>query len=347
MAILSNSNPTLLDLAARFGPDGKVMTNIAELLSQTNEVLQDMVMVECNSGQEHKGIIRTGLPKIYWRKYNQGVPSSKSTTAPITATCAMMEHYFQIDKDLVEINSNKEAFLASEESSVVEAMGQEQVNTLFYGSKREADKYVGFAETYSSLAAGNGANILDGGGAANANTSIYLISWGENSVFGLYPKGSTAGLKREFLGEVTNTEVDGTQTLMHQVLRTRHSWKNGLMIKDWRHVVRIANLDTAVFAGMTGTQSPKVADVNYATNIVHLMARAIDRIPSLRSGRLAFYANRSVLSLLRRMAMERNIYAVTMEAGLNAFGQKISNISFSGIPVRMVDALKNNETRVV
>lgn len=346
MAVLSNTNPTLADLAARLGPDGKVSQAIAEMLAQTNEVLQDQVMVECNSGQMHKAIIRTGLPSVFWRAYNKGVPSSKSTTAPVEATCAMMEHFFEIDADLANINDNKEAFLLSEESAAIEAMGQEQVNTLFYGSKKDANKYVGLADTYSSMSAGNGTNILDGGGTASANTSIYLVNWGENSVFGIYPKGSMAGLQREKIGLETKTEWDGTQNLMHRVIRIHHSWKNGLMVKDWRHVVRIANLDTAVFAGMTGTQSPAQASVDYAHNIVHLMARAIDRIPTYGAGRLAFYANRSVLSLLRRMAMERNLYAVTMEKGLNAFGRSISNVEFMGIPVRMVDALRNNESKV-
>lgn len=347
MPVLANSNPTLIDIAASFGSDGKVEKTVAELLSQTNEVLQDMVLVECNSGQQHKAVLRTGLPKVFWRSYNQGVPASKSTTTPFTASCSMMEHYFEVDADLVNINNNKEAFLLSQEKAIVEAMGQEQANTLFYGSKNDGNRYVGFAESYSSLAAGNGSNILNGGGAGNTNTSVWLVGWGDNTVYGIYPKGSKSGLQRDFLGKVTKTEFDNNQSLMHEVIRTRHSWHHGLMIADWRYVVRIANLETAEFAAMAGTQDPRPADVDYAHNIVHLMARAIHHIPHLRMGRLAFYANRSVHSLLTRMSMERNNYVLTMEKGLGAFGQPMVNMSFMGIPIRLVDVLRNNEATVV
>ena len=346
MAILTNSNPTLADLASRFGPDGKILKGVVELLSQSNDILQDMVMVECNDGQQHKAITRTGLPPVYWRAYNQGIPSSKSTTAPITAACGMMEYYSEVDVDLVAINNNKEEFLLSEESAAAEAMSQEQANTLIYGSKKDANRYVGLAELYSSTTSGVGTNILDGGGTGSTNTSIYLVSWGENSVFCIYPKGSKAGLIREYQGQKTLTEFVSGTTVHHEVLRTRMQWKNGLMVKDWRHVVRIANLKTDDFAGMTGTQSPAQASVDYAHNIVHLMLRAIHRIPSLRSGRMAFYANRSVHSLLARMAMERNTYAVTLDKGVGMFGQPIVNMNFMGIPVRLVDAIKNTEAKV-
>ena len=47
MTTLSTISPTLLDLAKRLDPDGKIAT-IVELLAQTNEVLADMPWVEAN-----------------------------------------------------------------------------------------------------------------------------------------------------------------------------------------------------------------------------------------------------------------------------------------------------------
>ena len=34
-------------------------------------------MVESNEPTSHQVTVRTGLPAVYWRAYNQGVPSSK------------------------------------------------------------------------------------------------------------------------------------------------------------------------------------------------------------------------------------------------------------------------------
>ena len=56
-------------------------TAIIELLSQTNEILDDMLVVEGNLPTGHQTTIRTGLPQATWRLLNQGVQPGKSTTA--------------------------------------------------------------------------------------------------------------------------------------------------------------------------------------------------------------------------------------------------------------------------
>jgi hypothetical protein len=83
------------------GPDGKI-DPIAELLSQQNEILEDVVFKEANQPTSHFVTVRTGLPSVYWRAYNQGVPSSKSHTAQITEPCAMLEARSHIDAKLLD-----------------------------------------------------------------------------------------------------------------------------------------------------------------------------------------------------------------------------------------------------
>ena len=79
MSTLTATNPTLLDVAKRVDPNGSV-ADIVEILNETNEILQDMTVLEANDGTGHKTTIRTGLPSSAWRKLNYGVPASKSTT---------------------------------------------------------------------------------------------------------------------------------------------------------------------------------------------------------------------------------------------------------------------------
>lgn len=61
-AILSNTALTYADWAKRMD-DGYKVARIIELLSQTNEILEDMMVVEGNSPTGHKTTVRTGLPK--------------------------------------------------------------------------------------------------------------------------------------------------------------------------------------------------------------------------------------------------------------------------------------------
>ena len=83
MAILGTlGKVTLLDIAKSMDPDGRV-ADVAELLTQSNEILYDMPWMEGNMPTGHKGTIRTGLPSSVWRQMYQGVPPSKSVRAQI------------------------------------------------------------------------------------------------------------------------------------------------------------------------------------------------------------------------------------------------------------------------
>ncbi len=342
MATLNSGVLTLADWAKRLDPEGKTETKIAELLSQSNEILEDAVFVEGNLPTGHRVTIRTGLPTVYWRSLNMGVPRSKSTTAQVDESVGMLEAYSPVDKDLVELNGNTAAFRQSEDAAFIEAMNQAQAQTLFYGNPAtDPRQYLGLAARYGTISgAGNAKNILDAGGTGSANTSIYLVVWGENTAFCTFPKGSKAGLLTEDDGILT---VYDSSNNPYKAYQSHYQWKNGLVVKDWRYVVRICNIDTATFAAMSGTQ----ATTAVATNILHMMLRAVDRIPNLSMGRAAFYMNRSVYSLLRRLAMEKSVNSLALEAGADQFGNATRWTSFEGIPLRKVDQLLNTEARVV
>ena len=92
MATLASGALTLADWAKRLDPDGKVPV-VAELLSQSNEILEDAVFMEGNLPTGHRTVIRTGLPTAYWRSINQGIPTSKSTTVQVDESVGMLESY--------------------------------------------------------------------------------------------------------------------------------------------------------------------------------------------------------------------------------------------------------------
>jgi hypothetical protein len=338
MATLATGQLTLADWSKRIGPDGKI-DPIAELLSQTNEVLEDIVFKEANQPTSHVVAVRTGLPAVYWRAYNQGVPSSKSTTAQVTEPCAMMEARSHIDAKLLQLNGNSAAFRLSEESAFIEAMGQEMTGKLFNGNVGSDMKtFSGLATRYSSTTAGNGSNVILGGGVGSDNASMYLVVWGEQTVFCPFPKGSRAGLQSRDLGEESVQDATGG---WYQAARSLFQWDGGLVVKDWRYVVRIANIDVSDWVGVTGTQAPTAA-----TNLIKLMMRAIARIPNFSMGRAAFYCNRSLQEGLMIQALEKSQNALGVKEALNQFGTNMRQLTFQGIPVRAVDQLSIAETLI-
>ena len=338
MATLSTSNLTLADWAKRSDPDGRVPI-VAELLSQSNEILDDCVFKEGNLPTGERVVIRTGLPGVYWRALNQGIPSTKSTTAQIDEACGILEARSEVDKDLAMLNGNTAQFRLSEDTAFLEAMNQTQAETLFYGNPgTDPKKFLGLAPRYSDLSADNSVNILSAGGSGSDNSSVYLVVWGDNTVYCPFPKGSKAGLTHEDLGEQTVYNSDGTRL---QAFATRYQWKNGLVVKDWRYVVRICNIDVSDLIGQSSTQASTAS-----TALIKLMARALYRIPNMAMGRAAFYMNRTVHSGMAISALDKSQSVLAIQEGLSQFGSAQSYLSFLGVPLRRVEALLNTESVV-
>jgi hypothetical protein len=334
MATLATGALTLADWAKRLDPDGKVPA-VAELLSQSNEILEDAVFQEGNLPTGHRVIIRTGLPTAYWRSINQGIPTSKSTTAQVDESIGMLEAYAKVDKDLALLNGNTNAFRLSEDSAFLEAMNQAQAQTLLYGNPAtDPRQYLGLAPRYGAISgAGNAQNVLDAGGVSTNNTSIYLVVWGDNTTFCTFPKGSKAGLAHDDQGELVVYDANSNP---YQAFQTHYQWKNGLVVKDWRYVVRICNINTANLVAESA-----------AADLIKLMSRALDRIPNLGMGRPAFYMNRTVYSMLRIQALNKSQNVLDINSGLNQFGTPTSWNTFEGVPLRRVDQILNTEARVV
>jgi hypothetical protein len=332
MAALSTAALTLADWAKRLDPDGKVPT-IVELLSQTNEILMDMRWIEGNLPTGHRTTVRTGLPTVAWRLLNAGVTPSKSTTAQIDEQAGMLEAWSEVDKDLALLNGNLSSFRLSEARAFIEAMNQEFAQTLFYGNSGLApEEFTGLAARYSSLTATNGRNVLNGGGAGSDNSSIYLICWSDQSCMGIFPKGSKAGLIHDDYGEVTIEVTAGVAGQRMRALQERWQWKAGVALKDWRYVVRIANIDISNLVAKSS-----------AADLTELMIKAIHRIPTLALGKCAFYMNRTVFEFLD---IQRR------DDVLSGGGIKYENVdgmtraTFRGIPIAKCDALLETEATV-
>lgn len=332
MATLSSNALTLADWAKRLDPEGKV-PSIVELLAQNNEILADMQWIEGNLPTGHRTTVRTGLPTVAWRLLNQGVQPSKSVTAQVDESCGMLEAWSEVDKDLAMLNGNTAAFRLSEAQAFIESMNQEMGQTVFYGNSGLApEEFNGLSVRYSSLSAANGQNIINAGGAGSDNTSIWLICWGQQTVHGVFPKGSKAGLIHEDLGEVTVETSAGIAGTRLRAYQDHWQWKCGLALKDWRYAVRIANIDVSNLVAKSS-----------AADLIENMIKAIHRIPSLGMGKCAFYMNRTVKQMLdiqRRDDVQTGGSLVYNDVD----GKLIP--SFRGIPIRTCDAILETEAAV-
>jgi hypothetical protein len=230
----------------------------------------------------------------------------------------------------------------------IEAMNQKMATGMFYGNPATDPKeFLGLAPRYSSLGAGNGQNVISASSeAGSTKTSAWLTCWSDQTVFCPFPKGSNAGLLQEDLGRQTSFDVvGGASGTRMEVFAERFQWKSGLVVKDWRYAVRIANIETD-----GGTDSITVLDTKMSAgnvnNLLHLMTKAIARIPNTSMGRMVFYMNRTVFTGLMRLALEKSSSALSISDAVTQFGTNQSMLSFLGIPIRQCDAIINTEAVV-
>jgi hypothetical protein len=320
---------TLLDLSKRMDANDKI-AKIIEVLNKSNEIIQDALFVEGNLPTGHKTTVRAGLPTATWRKLNYGVQPTKSVTTQVTDTCGMLENYSQVDKALVDLANNKADFRFSEDLAFIEGMNQQFADTLIYGDTSvNPERFVGIAPRYSSLSAASGANIVSGGGSS-ALTSIYLVCWGPNTVHCIYPKGSQAGLLTEDKGQQTLIDAAGG---LYEGYRTHYKWDVGFTVRDWRYIVRIANIDSSALTKNAAS----------GADLIDLIAQAIELLPvaAQSSCTPVLYCGQKVRSFLRRQINNKsNVWLDQAEVG----GQTV--LRFGGIPVRRVDSITITETQV-
>jgi hypothetical protein len=147
----------------------------------------------------------------------------------------------------------------------------------------------------------------------------------------IYPKGTQAGLKHKDLGEQTETDANGGK---RQVLTTHYTWDVGVALRDWRHIVRIANIDvsslaTAGEAGYTGA------------NLINLLIKGLHKLENLKGGKIAIYCNRDVMTAIDLLAANKdNVYLTQKDFG----GQMVT--MFRGFPFRLCEAILSTEAAV-
>lgn len=323
----TNGFATLLDIAKRLDPNGTI-AQIAETLTTDCPLLADMPWVEANGPDGHLITTRSALPSLTWRKYNQGVLPTKSQTSQFTETCGMLDGISKVDVKLAKRNGNEKAFRASEDLSFVSSYKRTLETAFFYSSqKTDPTQITGLSPRLDALSGiPYSSQVLPFGAAAgNDSASVWLVGWGPKKVYGIYPKGSQAGLAMKDMGpELVDDGV--TTGAQFEAYRSKFNWDCGFAVEDARYLVRLANIDDDVLAETGNALILKLAEMT-------------EQIQSLDDCRPVFYMNRRIRSFLRRQAIDTTKNSTL---SFDTVGGK-PVLSFSGIPIHRTDALLNTE----
>lgn len=342
MAVLGQQLHTIADLTARLDPDGKI-ASIGEWLSQTNEWMGFLRFKEGNLPTGERTTVRTGLPTVYYRGYNQGIDPSKSRVAQIDEGAALLEGRSAVDRELAKAHGDVGEYRLTEAGAFFESMTQTHATTSFYGNAAASPKeFTGLAPRYNSLSGSTADQIISAGGSGSDNASIWLIVTGPMGVMGIYPKGTKAGITHIDVTGSTGVADDGVDVGQYYsdadgkeflALIDQYNLYTGLSVKDPRKVVRIANIDRSLLT----------VDYSTGARLQMLMVDALNRVDGLDAPghSAAWFMDRNTRSFLERQLLDdKNPYLGYDQVD----GQR--QVSFGGVPIKRLDALRVNEATV-
>ncbi|MEM4167945.1 MAG: hypothetical protein QXW98_05835 [Candidatus Caldarchaeum sp.] len=313
---------TLLEIARRMDPNGEAAA-IAEVLTRTNEILQDAVWRPANGQFANKTVRRAALPTGQWRRFNAGVTPSSTQTIEVWDTMGMLEDYLNVDAQLAKAHpGGAKAYRQEEAVAFLEGMSQTLAATIIYGDVTATpERFQGLAPRLNAV---NGINVVSAGGSGSDVTSIYIVQWGPTKVHMIYPPyDKTMGIEHRDLGEVTMVNSDGT---MYQVYRDHFRITCGLVVRDPRCIARVANIESA---GSTFDED--------------LLITVLNRMPN--SGRGAvIYVNPTVRTLMEIALKDKTNVNFSAARGEGLAGEPV--LYFRGCPVRTVEAILNTETAI-
>ncbi len=320
-------------LAARMSHNNEII-DVAEVLNETNDVIQDAVVQRANDITSHVVARRTALPTPTWVKVGNGWNPSVGTLQQARETIGQLKARFQAPEDVMRLQPNPAKYRMQQERAYIEAMGQEFANTLVNGSTTAGppEEFDGLLARYNTLSTDDATLVKNNGassGGGSSLTSIWFIQWRPGGAYLIYPRNAEGGgIKKSDKGLVLTggDNVSTTQGNQLWAFITEFAWDVGLCIEDTRSVKRLANISTVAATDANTLDEDKIIEVrnNYKT-----------------PGTIHMYANETVFTQLQILAKDKgNVhYPPNMP-----FGKP--QMFFLDMPVRRLDGITTTEALV-
>lgn len=319
----TNARLTIAEVVKRMAPDGNLAA-IAEVLQETNDILQDIPWRPANDYWSNKTTRRASLPNGTSRKFNQGVDPEWSETVNVTDPLEELEAHSEIDTSILDGVEDKAQARSDEDMAFVEGLGQTMAYSFLYNDSRvDPEKMTGLEPRLDTLNSSAYNVVSCSNSSASINTSIYVVDWGPNTVFGAYPKGTQGGLRTMDMGVQRILDAYSKAFLAYM---TVFKWQCGLVVRNHRSIGRLCNV--------AKSGASKTFDEN---NLIILM----NRMTKGKGRRI--YVNEDIMSQMQIRLKDKSNVNFTRADGLDGGGPVMM---FNGVPIRQVDQIANNESVV-
>lgn len=315
-----NTALTYAEIVKMFDNKGMLIPT-AEVLERVNAIIQDLPMIEANEKIRHRTSQRNSLPAGKTKRYNDGVIPTASARDTSLDVIELIEDFSDVDEDLAAHTGNSAGVRADEDRAFVEGLSQTMASRYFYGNNAvDMDQMTGLAVRMNTV---NNATIIDNGGSGANLTSIYLVQPGRDTVHGIYPTGTTAGIDVQDKGKVRNQ--DATSAKVRWLWETQFKMQFGLVVRDPRSIGRVANIKATGAADTFDWEAVIDAQVQMKLNT-----------PTIA------YVSRRIWAQILKEALNKPNNLLNMQ---NVFGD--GNIpTLNGMPVRLSEAISESEDAI-
>lgn len=332
MAVHGDTYLDLVDIFQR-EPTKMAMVPFINMLSYATPMLQDAVVSECNRGTYNLTSLLTKLPTGSWGRYYRGTAPSKTNRIQVTDGVGFYESMSVVDTRLLDDASNPAKLRQDEAMGHMEHMSQNMAKSILYSNiDADPDQFMGLSPRFNDFNTVQGDQIINGGGAGSATTSIWFITWGDLQTSLLYPTNTTAGVTRKDHGEQQMQSADGeTYFAKKETFR----WHMGMSVRDFRYIVRIANIPVAGLKDGTFDVYKFLSQAYY---------RHWGRWKKL--GNTYMYCNSEVRQAMDEQAINRGAgdNFIRLKPGKDIQGKEVE--TYRGFAVREVPNLLNTETAI-
>lgn len=311
------------------------------VLDRQTPLIRMLPLKSSNNILSNVAVRTDSLPVPQVRSFNMGIKATAAHNASINDPIAMFEDYGEVDKGMWELQNDPQAWRADQDMNHIEGFFQTLESKVFYGNASDGS-FNGLATRFNSLSQyPNGDqswhyNVWSNGGSGSV-TSAYIVEFGEDSVYGIYPPNTPAGLSIRDLGETTKELASGTANTganyMYQVLRTHFRWHIGIQISDERAVQRIANINPTALSSNNFDENVFIEAINWLPRRGNAPGTVI-------------FANRDLLTQMdiRATSQKTNAYTNFSKDQMDVFGGRV--VTFQGIPCVLSEKILSTETAV-
>jgi hypothetical protein len=299
---------TLLDIAKLNGSDA-VVGLIEEAMKAHPEIT--LGAARTIKGLNYKTMVRTAVPAVAFRSFNEGTAATKSTFENRLVECFLMNPIWECDKAVADAyEDGAEALIALEGMGIMEGAMQQLAKVFYYGTDATFGDVKGFPGLLQMHDATN--MVVDAtGAAANTGSSVWAVRFGAQHVQWVY--GGDGQLDLSDVSEVRLLDASSNPYMAyHQEILARP----GLQVGSVYSVGRIKKLTAE--AGHTLTDS--------------LVYELLGKFPTGIKPDVLLMSRRSLHQL-------RNSRTATSPTGTPA----PIPTEVEGIPIAVTDAISNVE----